>query len=83
MPFGGNLKPVKVGMSDYYGSLDCIAKVRYQEKLKLLGLSEKDDPYDPQNSNFIDDMSKWPCNSGVFCYYIDRPGLYTRRQLMQ
>ena len=43
-------------MSEYYKGLDSIAKARYQEKLNLLGLNEREDPYDPQNSSkFIDD----------------------------
>ena len=73
-------------MSEYYRELDAVAQVRYQEKLKLLGLTEKDDPHDTQNScNFLDDMTKWPRveYGHIFCYYIDRPGVYTRRQLMQ
>lgn len=72
-------------MSQYYKSLEAVARTRYEEKLKLLGLTEKEDPYDPQNgSKFVDDMTKWPRveYGHIFCYYIDRPGLYTRRQLM-
>ena len=43
-PLGGI---AECGMSDYYKKLDSIAKARYLEKLKLLGLDEKDGPYDP------------------------------------
>ena len=60
-------------MSDYYKKLDSIAKTRYLEKLKLLGLDEMDDPYDPVNShNFVDDMIRWPPveYGNIFCYYI-------------
>ena len=47
--------------SEYYRKLDAVAQSRYLEKLKLLGLEEKDDPYEASNScNFIDDMTKWP-----------------------
>ena len=53
-PLGGI---VECEMSDYYKKLDSIAKTRYLEKLKFLGLDEKDDPYDSINShNFVDDM---------------------------
>ena len=45
-PLGGI---AECGMSDYYKKLDSIAKARYLEKLKLLGLDEKDDPHDPIN----------------------------------
>ena len=58
--------------------LDSIAKTRYLEKLKLLGLDKKDDPYDPINShNFVDDMTRWPAveYGNIFCYYIQRPGV--------
>ena len=57
-PLGGI---AECGMSDYYKKLDSIAKARYLEKLKLLGLDEKDDPHDPINGhNFVDDMTRWP-----------------------
>ena len=82
-PLGGI---AEYGMSDYYKKLDSIAKTRYLEKLKLLGLDEKDDPYDPINSrNFVDDMIRWPAveYGHIFCYYIQRPGVYTKQQLLQ
>ena len=57
-PLGGI---AECGMSDYYKKLDSIAKARHLEKLKLLGLDEKDDPHDPINGhNFVDDMTRWP-----------------------
>jgi len=65
-------------MSDYYKKLDSIAKTRYVEKLKLLGLDEKDDPYDPRNShNFVDGMTRWPAveYGNIFCHFIQRPGV--------
>ena len=73
-------------MSSYHKGLDCVAAARYVDKLRLLGLDLKDDPYDQQNSSkFVDDMTKWPRveYGHIFCYYIDRPGVYTRKQLMQ
>ena len=63
-----------------------IAQRRYIAKLQLLDLAEEDDPYAQQNSGkFVDDMSKWPAveYGNIFCYYIERPGVYTRRHLMQ
>ena len=33
-------------MSEYYRNIDVVTQSRYLEKLKLLGLEEKDDPYD-------------------------------------
>ena len=33
-------------MTEYYRKLDAVAQSRYLEKLKLLGLEEKDDPYE-------------------------------------
>ena len=72
-------------MSHYYRSLDAVAQKRYLEKLKLLNLTEKDDPYLKDNEpNFLDDMTRWPQveYGHFFCYYIERPGVYTRWQLM-
>ena len=40
-PLGG------IAECGYYKKLDSIAKTRYLQKLKLLGLDEKDGPYDP------------------------------------
>ena len=37
-------------MTEYYRKLDAVAQSRYLEKLKLLGLEEKDDPYKASNS---------------------------------
>ena len=39
-----------VSMSEYYRKLDAVAQSRYSGKLKLLGLEEKDDPYEASNS---------------------------------
>ena len=70
--------------SDYYKALDPIAKARYADKLKYLNLKDTDDPY-CNDDKFVDNMRKWPAIEfgHIFCYYIDRPGLYTRKQLLQ
>ena len=48
-------------MSNYLQSLDETGKSRYLEKLDLIGLSEEDDPYSPQNTAyFLDCMGSWP-----------------------
>ena len=55
-----------------------------QGKLQLLGLNKEDeDPY--KSTNFVDDMTLWPPVSygDIFCYFIDRPGVYTKQQLLQ
>ena len=73
-------------MSDYYKSIDPIATKRYIEKLHLLDLAESKDPYaERSNDKFEDDMTRWPPveYGHIFCYFIERPGLYTPRQLMQ
>lgn len=70
-------------MSVYITDLDLVARKRYQDKL---GLNEVDDPYSPQNqSKFVDDMCLWPPveYGHIFCYFIERPGVYTRKQLLQ
>ena len=63
--------------------LDSFAQNRYRDKLKLLGLKEDEDPY--KSTNFVDDMTLWPPVSygDIFCYFIDRPGVYTKQQLLQ
>jgi hypothetical protein len=67
-------------MSDYFVSLDPVAKDRYRQKLKLLGL---EDPY--LDAGYVDDMTLWPpVEFGhIFCYFIERPGVYTKQELMQ
>ena len=73
-------------MSDYFKSLDPIALKTYLEKLHLLDLGESDDPYAERNhEKFEDDMTRWPAveYGHTFCYFIERPGLYTRRHFMQ
>ncbi|KAL5494127.1 hypothetical protein EMCRGX_G009554 [Ephydatia muelleri] len=70
----------------YFASLDASGRQRYLDKLCLLGLSVDNDPYAAINSkNFVSDMSLWPpVEFGhIFCYFIDRPGVYTRQQLLQ
>ena len=48
-------------MSEYYDSLNIQAKARYEEKLKLAGLSLEEDPYNERNGNkYKDDMTAWP-----------------------
>ena len=63
--------------------LDAVAKKRYTEKLTLLDMNVDEDPY--QITNFVDDMTLWPpvTYGDIFCYFIDRPGVYTRQQLLQ
>ena len=70
-------------MSDYFLSLDPVAKERYRQKLKIIGLDEKCEPY-LDTCDYIDDMSLWPPVefAHIFCYF-ERPGLYTKQQLMQ
>ena len=73
-------------MSDYFTSLDPVARKRYVERLNLLGLDQSGDPYADSNSGkFANDMTKWPpVEFGhLFFYFIERPGLYTRRQVKQ
>ena len=65
-------------------SLDPVAKERYRQKLKILGLDEKCDPY-LDDGGYVDDMTLWPpVEFGhIFCYFIERPGVYTQQELMQ
>ena len=42
-------------------ALEPVAKERYMEKLRLLSMSEKDDPHASSNEmKFVDNMALWP-----------------------
>ena len=71
-------------MSDYFVSLDSAAKERYCQRLGLLGLDENSDPY-RNAEDFVDDMTLWPPveYGHIFCYFIERPGVYMQQQLIQ
>ena len=72
-------------MSEYFNSLQEPAKARYVQKLNLIGLEEKDDPYSDSNAHtFVENMSVWPeVEYGhIFGYFIRRPGLYTQDELL-
>ena len=72
-------------MSEYFQCLQGRARLRYLEKLHLVGLEDSDDPYSELNSSkFTDDLTKWPAveYSHIFRYFITRPGLYTQEQLV-
>ena len=72
-------------MSSYFNSLDPIARGRYEEKLTLLGLPTLGDPYELwKMDKFVEDMSLWPPVEypHIFCYFVERPGVYTRSELM-
>ena len=70
-------------MSDYFRRLDGDGKVRYKDKLDIVGISIEDDPYLP-NANFLSDMVAWPGveYGHIFNYLITRPGVYTLEQLL-
>ena len=73
-------------MSTYFSSLDPVARERYTKRLDVLGLKEEDDPYAERNSHkFKDDLASWPPieYGHIFCYFVQRPGLYTQQELMQ
>ena len=74
-------------ISEYFASLNNEGKYRYQDKLELLRLTLKEDPFDIENEkkNFVCDMTLWPPleHGHIFCYFIERPGVYTKRQLLQ
>lgn len=73
-------------MSDYYHALDQPSKARYLEKLTILGLDEKYNPCATYNNgSFKDNMALWaPVEFGhIWCYFIERPGLYTKHELLQ
>ena len=71
-------------MSEYIQSLPPVAKERYTKQLSLLGLDRaSDDPF--LSDKFIDDLTLWPPveYGNIFCYFIERPGVYTQEQLLQ
>ena len=53
-------------------ALEPVAKERYMEKLRLLSMSEKDDPHASSNEmKFVDNMALWPAVEfgHIFCKY--------------
>ena len=68
---------------EYVDSLDGVAKSRYFDKLKALGLAATDDPY--ASCDFQNTMPLWsPVKFGhIFCYFIEHPEVYTRQELLQ
>ena len=72
-----------MALSKYVDSLDGVAKSRYLEKLRVIGLAATDDPY--ASGNFQNAMQLWPpVEFGhIFCYFIQRPGIYTRQEMLQ
>ena len=75
-----------LNMTDYFQALDPVAKARYTEKLLLVGLSEQEDPYKLwKDGKLKDNMKLWPPveYGHIFCYFVDRPGVFTKQQLLQ
>ena len=73
-------------MSDIALCLVWLSKGTYLDKLKLLGLEEGGSPYFELNvETFVDDTTLWPHveYGHIFCYFVDRPGVYTKEQLLQ
>ena len=70
-------------MSKYFVSLDPVSKERYRQKLEILRLDEKCDSY--LDAGYAEDMTLWPPVEfrHIFCYFIERPGVYTKQQLFQ
>ncbi len=73
-------------MSEYCKSLEGVAKQRYTKKINLLGHQEEDEPYSERSLlKFIDDLTLWPPveYGHNICYFVERPGVYTKQELMQ
>ena len=67
--------------STYYRELDEEAKVRYREKLAMLG--DVDDPYIKERQSTVTDWQQWPEVEypDIFNYLVATPSLYTQDQL--
>ena len=75
-----------MSVSQYFEGLSAIAKQRYLDKLSLLNLSKEDDPYLDENSKYFkNDMTIWPAVEfgHIFCYFVERPGVYTKQEMLQ
>ena len=70
-------------LSDYVDSLDAVTKSRYFDKLGVLELGARDDPY--ASGDFQNAMGlRPPVEFGhIFCNFIKRPGVYTQQELLQ
>ena len=73
-------------MSSCLSKLDPVAKTRYFAKIQLVGLTASEDPYEMwKEGKFEEDMTLWPPveYGHIFCYFVERPGTFTRKQLLQ
>ena len=73
-------------MSSCLSALDPVAKTRYFSKIQLVGLTASEDPYEMwKEGKFEEDMTLWPPveYGHIFCYFVERPGTFTKKQLLQ
>ena len=74
-------------MSEYIKSLDKDVTASYSAKLGRAWVKRNGQSlYASWNAaKFIDEMRLWPPVEylHIFCYFVDRPGVYTHKQLMQ
>ena len=67
-------------------TLDPRAKTKYLAKIQLVSCTASKDPYEMwKEGKFKEDMTLWPpveCGH-IFCYFVERPGTFTRKQLLQ
>ena len=73
---------------DYFSCLNTIGQQRYMDKLRLLETYPwRTTPtmLHANSINFVKDMSHWPPieYGHIFCFFVDRPGVYTRQQMLQ
>ncbi|CAL9689976.1 unnamed protein product [Knipowitschia caucasica] len=66
---------------DYYDNLPIEAKVRYKQKLDLIGLDTC--LYKLPRGTWINDPTKWPDleYGDLYTYLIDTPGVFTRESM--
>ena len=67
-------------------TLDPVAKTRHFAKIQLFGLTAGEDPYEMwKKRKFEEDMTLCPpveCGH-IFCYFVEQPGSFARKQLLQ
>ena len=89
---GGIVRSTSIGvvlgqeMSSCLSTLDPVAKTRYFAKIQLVGLTASEDQYEMwKEGKLEEDMTLWPPveYGHIFSYFVERPGTFTRKRLLQ
>ena len=76
---------LRQAMSSCLSTLDPVAKTRYFAKTQQFRLTASEDPYEMRKKGkFEEDMTLCPPECRYrFCCFVERPGTFARKQLLQ